>query len=270
MLRVRGTTLGCGSPTRPPRALLAAATGAWATGQAVWVLGSKLVVGREVRSPRRPTPASCPSPAGGRRLLSCRSTAAAGRQRVRALLDGLVAARSLLVLAGRAAWRRLATGRTSGLATALAVAYPLGDVVVADADAPPARPGRSRSTPGAGAALVAGAGCAGRGGQRLPLPDRERVVRERRPLRRRLDGGVRPRRARGRLRRQPSRRAGPPTPERRDARRRPGWPLPCPTCRCCPRRSSSPPSSSRATGVPLPSRSASGCCSSRWCLPGSP
>ena len=117
--------------TRAAWVLLTAATASWAAGQAVWSY-QELVAGQQVLFP---TPADAgfvlfPVLAAVGLLVMPTGTDSAGT-RLRDLLDGLVTAGSLLVLSWASGLGGLvAAGGPSRAATALGVAYPLGDVVV--------------------------------------------------------------------------------------------------------------------------------------------
>ena len=111
--------------------LLGAATGAWAGGQAVWTW-QELVTGRAV-----PFPSAADAGFLGFPLLATAGLLVmpvlAGTTRARAgdLLDALTMSASLLVISyASSLGATLAGGSGGAVATALAVAYPLGDVVV--------------------------------------------------------------------------------------------------------------------------------------------
>ena len=111
--------------------LLAAGTGAWAAGEGVWSY-YELVAGRDVPFPSWADAGFLAFPlltAVGLLVLPLgRDALTSG---LRNLLDGLVNAGSLLILSWASTLgATVAAGGSTPLATTLAVAYPLGDVVV--------------------------------------------------------------------------------------------------------------------------------------------
>ena len=117
--------------TRAAWALLAAATGAWAAGQAVWSW-YELVADREVPFPSLADAGYLAFPvlaAAGLLVLPVGREDNSGR--LRDLLDGFVAAGSLLLLSWASSLGAAASGGGStDLETALGVAYPLSDVAL--------------------------------------------------------------------------------------------------------------------------------------------
>lgn len=111
---------------------LAAGTGSWAAGQAVWTW-YELVAGREVPFPSLADVGFLAFPlasAGG--LLAWLYADRTARHRVRDLLDGVLVAGSLLLVSWVTTLSVVhAAGATSRLALVLALAYPVGDVVLA-------------------------------------------------------------------------------------------------------------------------------------------
>ena len=120
------------APGRPRSswALLAGGVAAWAAGQAVWSY-YELAAAREVPFPSLADAGFLTFPvlaAGGLLLLPSGRDATANR--LRDLLDGLVTAGSFLILSWASSLGAAASGGITTFTTALAVAYPLGDVVL--------------------------------------------------------------------------------------------------------------------------------------------
>jgi diguanylate cyclase (GGDEF)-like protein len=111
--------------------LLAAATGSWAAGEAIWSY-YELVAGRDVPFPSLADLGFLGFPGlAAAALITLPGAANTGAARIRNLLDGLIIAGSLLVLAWPTSLgAALDAGGPTRLAAAVGLAYPLGDLLV--------------------------------------------------------------------------------------------------------------------------------------------
>ena len=110
--------------------LLAAATGAWAAGEASWSY-DELLTGRAVPFPSLADAGFLLFPVLAAAALLLLPAGKQAASRLLDLLDGLLIAGSLLVLTwATSLGAALDAGGTTRLATALSLAYPLGDLVV--------------------------------------------------------------------------------------------------------------------------------------------